>query len=193
MSVRDVLEEPEQWARLVALTRDHPDLRHLSDNERVNTILASIEVRTWRLSNQNVVANVFIQPPTRDIPKWREWAAGLRARTYGNFTNGTGVVRRVSNCLGCNSVEHPAHRCPFQELPGWNGPRAGSGSYSTLLPPPPPPPHQQQQQQPQPHGAQGTSNVNAHPRARQDARRGHAHRGMAPRTPARWRQGQQRR
>ncbi len=185
-AVRDVLEEPEQWAKLAVLTRDRPDLRHLSENERVTAILDSIEVRTWRLSNLNVVANVFIKPPTRDIPKWREWAAGLRMRTYGNFTNGTGVVRRVSNCLGCNSVEHPAHRCPFHDLPGWNGPRAGSGLYSTLLPPQPQPPLQ-------PNGAQNMPQVPGSARMRQDSRRGQGSRGAAPRTPARWRQGQQRR
>lgn len=138
-AVRGTLEEPEQWQRLVDLTRGNPDFRGLAGTERANKVLDSIVVKTWRLSNGNIVTNVFILPPTRDIPKWRQWADDLRAKRYGNFINGTGTVRRVSNCLGCNSVEHPTHLCPFHDLPGWNGPRAGTGTYSTLLPPPPPP------------------------------------------------------
>lgn len=174
-AIRDVLEEPEQWNKLIALTRDHPDLKHLPGDARASKILDSIVVKTWRLSNRNVVTNVYIKPPTRDIPKWREWAAGLRARTYGNFTNGTGIVRRISNCLGCNSVDHPAHLCPFPELQGWQGPRAGTNTYSTLPPPPPPPGAAAEQR-----GLQAT-------RGRTDGRRGQAPRGNAPRTPARWR------
>lgn len=139
-AVRDALEEPVQWERLVSLTRGNQEFRGLSGTERANKILDSIEIKTWRLTNGNVITNVFILPPTRDIPKWREWATPLRNRTYGNFVNGTGVVRRISSCLGCHSVEHPTHRCPFHDLPGWQGPRAGAGTYSTLLPPPPPPP-----------------------------------------------------
>ncbi|RDX41983.1 hypothetical protein OH76DRAFT_1422786 [Lentinus brumalis] len=134
-AVREVLEEDEQWDLLVALTRDHPELRDLPSKQRVHAILDSITVRTWRLSNMNVVASIHIRPPTHDIPKWRVWATGLRSRTYGNFVNGTGIVRRVSNCLGCNSVDHPAHLCPFHDLPGWQGPKAGAGTYSLLIPP----------------------------------------------------------
>ncbi len=137
-AIREVLEEDEQWNQLVVLTRDHPELRHLPSKDRANAILESIDVRTWRLSNLNVVANIHIRPPTYDIPKWREWAGRLRSRTYGNFVNGTGTVRRVSNCLGCNSVDHPAHLCPFHDLPGWKGPRAGAGTYSPLVAPTPP-------------------------------------------------------
>ncbi|TFK92932.1 hypothetical protein K466DRAFT_562026 [Polyporus arcularius HHB13444] len=144
-AIREVLEEDEHWKLLATLTRDHPELRSLPRGERVNAILDSIVIQTWRLSNQNVVANVHIRPPTYDIPKWREWAAKLRGRTYGNFINGTGIVRRISNCLGCNSVDHPAHLCTFHDLPGWKGPRAGAGTYSPLVtaapmmngPPPP--------------------------------------------------------
>ncbi len=179
-AVREVLEEPDNWERLAALTRDHPTLRHLQARDRVNRILDSIVVKTWRLSNRNVVANVYIDPPTLDVPKWREWAGGLRLRTYGNFVNGTGVVRRIAACLGCNSVDHPAHRCPFPELSGWNGPRAGTGQYSTLPPPPPPP-------APAPPPATQHRGQNPPHRGRVDARTGYTQRGAAPRTPARWR------
>ncbi|TFK83512.1 hypothetical protein K466DRAFT_567800 [Polyporus arcularius HHB13444] len=134
-AVREVLQEDMQWERLITLTRSHPELRHLPGRERAKAILDSIVVRTWRLSNQNVVASVHIRPPTYDIPRWREWATGLRSRTYGNFTNGTGIVRRVANCLGCNSVDHPAYLCPFHDLPGWKGPRAGAGTYSSIVQP----------------------------------------------------------
>ncbi len=190
LAVRAVLEEPEQWMQLVSLTRDHPDLRQLSDSDRANTILDSIVIKTWRLSNLNVVANVYVEPPTRDIPKWREWAGPLRTRTYGNFINGTGVVRRVSNCLGCNSVDHPAHRCPFHDLVGWNGPRAGTGTYTSLLPPPPPPQLQQQQHQntPYPTGSQRTQRNSGQPRGRAPQRGNQAGRGAGPRTPGHWRQ-----
>ncbi|RDX49567.1 hypothetical protein OH76DRAFT_1482941 [Lentinus brumalis] len=161
-AVRDVLEEPEQWQRLVTLTRGNPAFRGLSGPERADKVLDSITVKTWRLTNGNIVTNVFLIPPTRDTLKYREWTGDLRRRRYGKFINGTGTVRRVSNCMGCNSVEHPTHLCPFQDLPGWNGPRAGAGTYSTLVPPPPPPPPaQQRRREDRRHSAANTDRARA--------------------------------
>lgn len=138
-AVQRVLLEDENAEIIERLTRRNPDLRDMSSALRVRAIVSSVNVTTWTTSGDNVIANVFIRPPTRVTRLWRAWVARLRTRRYGNYVNGTGVVRWLSHCLGCRSTDHPTHLCPFPDLPGWNGPDAGSGSFTRSLPPPPPP------------------------------------------------------
>ncbi|RDX41344.1 hypothetical protein OH76DRAFT_1423183 [Lentinus brumalis] len=129
-AVQHVLLEAENVNTIAKLTKWNPEFRGMTSAQRIQEIIGSVEVTTWTTSNDNVIANIFIFPPTRVTRLWREWVSSLRTRRYGNYTNGTGTVRRLSHCLGCRSADHPTHLCPYPELTGWNGPDAGSGSFS---------------------------------------------------------------
>ncbi len=131
-AVRGVLAEDEHIATIAKLTKRNPDFRGMREDQRVKIILGSVRVDTWTMSNNCVVANVYIRPPTRMIAKWCNWIDRLRSLKYSNYSNGTGRVRHIAHCAGCRSVNHPTHLCPFQEVAGWNGPNAGDPSFTRL-------------------------------------------------------------
>lgn len=175
-AVQHVLLEADNIELIQKLTRRNPEFRNMSPEQRVQEILASVTVTTWTTSNENVIANVFIHPPTRITRLWRDWIGRLRNRRYGNYTNGTGTVRRLSHCLGCRSADQPTHLCPYQDLAGWNGPDAGSGSFSRHVQPPLKRERRQQDRaRPHPQTHPSASRVD-----RPRERRGGSARGSAP-------------
>ncbi|KAI0686122.1 hypothetical protein C8T65DRAFT_747531 [Cerioporus squamosus] len=132
LAVRSVLSEDENLMEIARLTKRNPDFRGMREDQRIKTILGSIRVDTWTLSNNNTVANVYIRPPTRVIAKWHGWMEGLRALRYSNYVNGTGRVRHITHCEGCRGANHPTHLCPFPRMVGWNGPEAGTHTFTRL-------------------------------------------------------------
>ncbi|KAI1782313.1 hypothetical protein LXA43DRAFT_1104274 [Ganoderma leucocontextum] len=124
-TVRAVLESPEHRRRLEVMLAANPDYAGANHNDAVRSILSTLRVEVLTLNNGNIVANVYMNSPTRDVRQWRTWVSHLRRLGYGNYTNATATPREIRWCLGCRSVAHPTHLCPFPNLPGWNGPPAG--------------------------------------------------------------------
>lgn len=133
-TVDSVFYSPNVYNQIVAMARDSPDYAHLDPISAAREILNTLKVTVIALESSSIVANVYIDPPTRNIATWRAWVAELRKMRFGIYLTATAYPRPISWCAGCRSADHPAHLCPFPALPGWRGPQAGNGEYAATVP-----------------------------------------------------------
>ncbi|KAI0744457.1 hypothetical protein C8Q76DRAFT_788992 [Earliella scabrosa] len=134
-TVRGTLERGTARAHIRALLGGNRDYAHMTLDDAFSAVMSTLRIQVLTLGNGNLIANVYMRPPTRSATRWREWVGTLRSMSFGIYLGGTAHPRRISMCAGCHSVDHPTHLCPFTRLPGWRGPEAGTGnigSYSLL-------------------------------------------------------------
>ncbi|KAI0358272.1 hypothetical protein OH77DRAFT_1587960 [Trametes cingulata] len=124
------------WATMTGTQALPHSLRLLQDNphfvndtleEAAEIMFSGLEVTVYRLSNGNINAAVFCDSPTVSVQRWREWRNAMAQLPFASHFNATGFARRPALCEACHGADHPTHRCPFSEIPGWNGPPAGQG------------------------------------------------------------------
>ncbi|KAI0708426.1 hypothetical protein C8Q76DRAFT_799693 [Earliella scabrosa] len=135
-TVRGTLERGAPRAHIRALLQGNRDFAGVPLDEAFQTIMATLRIQVLTLGNGNLIANVYMRPPTRNAARWREWVRSLRSMSFGIYLGATAHPRRITMCAGCHSVDHPTHLCPFTRLPGWQGPEAGTGnigSYSLAI------------------------------------------------------------
>ena len=121
-TIHTVLKRPEHRRMISEMLAANPGYTGRNRDNAIQAILDSLQVEVLTLNNGNIIANIYMDSPTRDIRRWRAWVAHLRSIEYGDYTNATATPREVRRCLGCRSTAHPTHLCPFPTLPGWNGP-----------------------------------------------------------------------
>ncbi|OJT13067.1 hypothetical protein TRAPUB_10380 [Trametes pubescens] len=132
------------------LVQTNPRFADVTPEDATRAILASLEVRVSTLQNGNLIAAIFCDSPTQSIPRWRDWRDAVVACPFTSPLNSTGTARRPVPCAGCHGADHLTHMCPFQDVPGWNAPAAGTtwraqppnllqGGAGQQNPPPPPP------------------------------------------------------
>lgn len=132
------------------LVQSNPRFANVTSEDATRAILASLEVRVSTLQNGNLIAAIFCDSPTQSIPRWREWRDTVSTCPFTSPLNSTGTARRPVPCAGCHGADHLTHMCPFQDVPGWNAPAAGTvwrlppsnllqGGAGQQNPPPPPP------------------------------------------------------
>ncbi|KAH9849695.1 hypothetical protein C2E23DRAFT_861685 [Lenzites betulinus] len=118
---------------IFALARANPSFAAANTEQVVDDILASIEVTIDELSNGNIHARIYMDSPTVSPQRWIEWRNFLRTVPFESNVNTTATAARPIQCAGCHGADHPTGQCPFQDLPGWNAPRAGGPYAHNLL------------------------------------------------------------
>ncbi|TFK94550.1 hypothetical protein K466DRAFT_593394 [Polyporus arcularius HHB13444] len=131
-AVLRVLQEADMQRWMADMVSANPAYAGWPSEQAIDDILQSLRIDMVQLENGGYVANVHMNPPTRNLREWRRWVSDLRSRRYRSFAIGTGRVRYIATCLGCGSVAHPSHLCPFPRLSGWNGPEPGEGVFGDL-------------------------------------------------------------
>lgn len=130
-TVSSVIRSARHYDQIVLMIRQSPEHALADPHEVARTILSTLDVRVITLGNGNIIANVYMAPPTRNIRRWRAWVQDLRSTRFGIYLTATATPRAISWCAGCRSADHPAHHCPFPMTQGWLGPDAGTGAYTT--------------------------------------------------------------
>lgn len=104
-------------------TSRNPHRNHEPPEIAVQRITDSLRVRVEALPpNGQLAAFVYIDTPADTTDGEESWRKEMNALKWDSVENGTGVMRPVGPCRGCNSSEHSAHHCPFPDTPGWFGP-----------------------------------------------------------------------
>ncbi|KAI1781841.1 hypothetical protein LXA43DRAFT_1069657 [Ganoderma leucocontextum] len=86
-------------------------------------IVNSLRVRIEELPpTGQLAAFAYMDSPADTIDGWERWKKDMTGVRWDSVDNGTGFMRPVGPCRGCNSAEHTAHHCPFPDTPGWLGP-----------------------------------------------------------------------
>ncbi|KAI0361602.1 hypothetical protein OH77DRAFT_1585680 [Trametes cingulata] len=111
----------------LALLQENPDYEDDTLEAAAEIVLSGLEVTVYRLQNGNLNAAVFCGSPTASVPRWREWRNLLANLPYTSNFNTTGFARRPALCDACHGADHPTHKCPYPDVPGWNAPAPGNG------------------------------------------------------------------
>ncbi|KAI0348846.1 hypothetical protein OH77DRAFT_1526111 [Trametes cingulata] len=81
-AVRTAFGGPTIARTIRQLAQRNPDYAHLPAEEAAELIVASVEVRVDELSNGNLHAAVFCDPPTASADRWTRWRDWLMTLPY---------------------------------------------------------------------------------------------------------------
>ncbi len=94
-TVRTVLERPDNRRMIDELLAGNPAYAGMGREEAAQAVLASLRVELLKLNNGNIVANVYMDSPTRDMRRWHTWVSHLRNIEYGDYTNAVATPRAI--------------------------------------------------------------------------------------------------
>jgi hypothetical protein len=122
--VKQTINECEQAKEHVASCDPDPHaFQHTLNTTQVKQLRLGIPNRAG--GGTKLVWNVYINPPSQDPPKQREWRKILSSLTFLTALNGAGVaLPSTMDCSGCKSIDHPAGLCPIPQTLGWPSYRA---------------------------------------------------------------------
>ncbi|EIW64287.1 uncharacterized protein TRAVEDRAFT_41710 [Trametes versicolor FP-101664 SS1] len=131
-TVRETLEGPLVLPAIERYLDTNPDFAYFETAQAVSYILSTLKVRVEELGSGNLVARIYIEPPTHTPQQWAEWKSLLRSLSFENDYDLPATARDNVYCAGCHGADHPTTLCPFQNVPSWNAPPAG-GHYSSMV------------------------------------------------------------
>ena len=119
--IQDTLGRAEVRNLIARFILDNPRRNQVPLADAVNTILASVQIKVYKLAEGNLVANVFADSPARDEVQYRLWRDALTPLKFRSAESSMGFVRPPRPCRGCHAVCHPSHLCPYPAILGWQG------------------------------------------------------------------------
>jgi hypothetical protein len=119
-TIKETIHDSESARDQVALHDPEPNLfQQILDTTCVKPLRLGIPNRGG--GGTKLVWNVYINPPSQDPHKQREWRRILSSLTFLTALNGAGVAHSSTmHCLGCKSIDHPAGLCPIPTILGWH-------------------------------------------------------------------------
>ncbi len=123
-SVREAFAADYIWLATKALVQEDLGLDDpAAVDPAAQRIVDSVSVRVSQDEvTGEVRAAVFCRSPTRDTLKWRGWKQLVCSRPFDSSTNSPGIPLRAAICKGCKGADHDKSWCPYESVPGWNGP-----------------------------------------------------------------------
>ncbi|KAH9831177.1 uncharacterized protein C8Q71DRAFT_727006 [Rhodofomes roseus] len=97
-------------------------------DDTFDEIIRSVRVRKFmwkgpRNGEEEPVASLYIDSPTRDAAEWAVFKTYLRQLTYGGAHAGPPeLIVDAFFCAYCHSIDHPTYACTVPLTPGWHGP-----------------------------------------------------------------------
>lgn len=68
------------------------------------------------------LVNVYLYTTARTVTEWYAWRDAIVTTVFTSFRDGTGTGMAPTMCTNCHGMDHPTGLCPFEPIPGWNGP-----------------------------------------------------------------------
>lgn len=129
--VREAFETGPIRRCIEEMAAENPDFAPwMEPSLRADALLHTLQVDVFVMSSGAIFANILMDSPTADPEVRRAWIEELHMIEFRSPYNAPARAQHTTRCEGCHSVAHPTHLCPFPHIPGWNGPQAGSGTYS---------------------------------------------------------------
>lgn len=126
-AVWNAFQEPVAQAAILRFAASNPIFGNMSDEEVLNTMLASLRTRPLDIKStggipQDVV-NIYIMSPTLLAHEWLEFQELVQSLAYFDPRDGTATPAGKMECRQCHGADHPTGMCPFLAIPDWNGRR----------------------------------------------------------------------